>query len=166
MRRLLEALAEKVDWERVIDESGDRIRDTWAPLLAVNEMLGGEWEPYAREQMERATANLIQGHQEESSQAVYRAMLSLALADTLLEPDERVRLGDIVRRLQEGQDLNSWQVGQLLRGMGFETKTAGGTQYVYTGGEEKLVEVGLLLGIEDEWFIGKMQLPPAQEGGV
>ena len=31
-------------------------------------------------------------------------------------------------------------------------KNAGGNQYVYTGGREKLVTVGRELGIKDEWF--------------
>ena len=102
--------------------------------------------------MERARANLRLGHEEEPTQAVYRSFLALALQNEVFGPEERVLLADIARNVQDGLQLNSWQAGQLLRDLGFRTGTAGGKQYAYTGGSAKLVEVGLMLGVQDEWI--------------
>ena len=148
----LKELAQRVNWERGGDENTDRITDTWLPLLAVDAFLGGNWGRFAEQQMERARADLRLGHEEEPSQAVYRSFLALALQNEVLGPEERVLLADITRNVQDGLQLNSWQVGQLLRDMGFETDTAGGHQYAYTGGSPKLVEVGLMLGVQDQWI--------------
>ena len=135
----LKELAQRVNWERGGDENTDRIADTWAPLLAVDAFLGGDWGQFAEQQMERARANLRLGHEEEPSQAVYRALLALALPNEILGPEERVLLADIARNVQDGLQVNSWQAGQLLRDLGFKTKTAGGKQYAYTGGIAMLV---------------------------
>ena len=84
----LKELAQRVHWERVRDENTDRIADTWAPLLAVDAFLGGDWIQYAEHQMKRARTNLRLGHEEEPSQAVYRAFLALALENEVLGPEE------------------------------------------------------------------------------
>ena len=144
----LEELAKAVQGDQVIEKGGDRISDTWAPLLEVDELLGGAFEPYARQQMERASTSLRIGHQEEPSQAVFQALLAESLLDELLEPEYRVLIADISKRVQ----LNSWQVGQLLRDIGFKTKTVGGHQWIYTGSTEHVVEIGNLLGLGDEWL--------------
>jgi len=102
--------------------------------------------------MERARADLRLGHEEEPSQAVYRSFLALALQNEVLGPEERVPVADIMRNVQDGLQLNSWQVGKLLRDMRFKTDTAGGNQYAYTGGSAKLVEAGLMLGVQDQWI--------------
>ena len=148
----LGALAQEVNWERGGDENTDRIADTWLPLLAVDAFLGGDWGQFAQQQMERARANLRLGHEEEPTQAVYRAFLALALQNEVLGPEERVLVADITRNVQDGLQLNSWQVGKLLRDMGFQTDTIGGKQYAFTGGSAKLVEVGLMLGVQDRWI--------------
>ena len=98
--------------------------------------------------MERAETSLRIGHQEEPSQAVFQALLAESLLDELLEPEYRVLIADISKRVQ----LNSWQVGQLLRNIGFETRTVGGQQWVYTGGTQHIVDIGNFLGLEDEWL--------------
>jgi|TARA_B100002003_G_scaffold96348_1_gene89795 hypothetical protein len=36
--------------------------------------------------------------------------------------------------------------------MGFETRTVGGQQWIYTGSTEHVVEIGNFLGLEDEWL--------------
>ena len=48
--------------------------------------------------------------------------------------------------------LNSWQVGQVLRDLGFDTKTAGGKQYVFIGGKENFIQVAQFIGFQDEWL--------------
>ena len=98
--------------------------------------------------MERASTSLRIGHQEEPSQAVFQALLAESLPDELLEPEYRVLIADISKRVQ----LNSWQVGQLLRDIGFETKTVGGQQWICIGSTEHVVEIGNLFGLEDEWL--------------
>ena len=148
----LGALAQEVNWERGGDENTDRIADPWAPLLAVDAFLGRGWSQFAQQQMERGRANLRLGHEEEPSQAVYRAFLALALENEVLGPEERVLLADIARNVQDGLQVNSWQAGQLLRDLGFDTRTAGGKQYAYTGGSAMLVKAGLMLGVQDEWI--------------
>ena len=148
----LKELAQRVNWKRGRDENTDRIADTWAPLLAVDAFLGGDWGQFAEQQMERARADLRLGHEEEPSQAVYRSFLALALQNEVLGPEERVLVADIMRNVQDGLQLNSWQVGKLLRDMWFETDTAGGKQYAFTGGSAKLVEMGLMLGVQDQWI--------------
>ena len=40
----------------------------------------------------------------------------------------------------------------MLRDLGFDTRTAGGKQYAYTGGSAMLVKAGLMLGVQDEWI--------------
>ena len=148
----LKELAQRVNWERGGDENTDRIADTWLPLLAVDAFLGGDWGQFAEQQMERARANLRLGHEEEPTQAVYRAFLALALQNEVLGPEERVLVADITRNVQDGLQLNSWQVGKLLRDMRFKTDTAGGKQYAYTGGSAMLVKAGLMLGVQDQWI--------------
>ena len=114
-------------------------------------LLGGDWGQFAEQQMERARADLRLGHEEEPTQAVYLA-LALALQNEVLGPEERVLLADVARNVQDGLQVNSWQAGQLLRDLGFDTRTSGGRQYAYTGGRANLAEVGLMLGVQDEWI--------------
>ena len=148
----IKVLAQKVNWGVGDDQNTDRTADTWAPLLAVDAFLGGGWAPFARQQLERARANLRLGHEEEPTQAVYRAFLALALPDEELGPEERVPLADINKRLKEEQNLSSWQIGITLRDLGFETRWVGGNQYAYTGGSAKLVKAGLMLKVQDDWI--------------
>jgi energy-coupling factor transporter ATP-binding protein EcfA2 len=148
----LKELAQRVNWELGGEENTDRIADTWLSLLALDAFLGGDWGQFAEQQMERARADLRLGHEEEPSQAVYRSFLALALQNEVLGPEERVLLADIARTVQDGLQLNSWQVGKLLRDLGFKTDTAGGHRYAYTGGSVKLVEAGLMLGVQDQWI--------------
>ena len=148
----IKVLAQKVNWGVGDDQNTDRTADTWAPLLAVDAFLGGGWAPFARQQLERARANLRLGHEEEPTQAVYRAFLALARPDEELGPEERVPLADINKRLKEEQNLSSWQIGITLRDLGFETRRVGGNQYAYTGGSAKLVKAGLMLKVQDDWI--------------
>ena len=54
---------------------------------------------------------------------------------------------------QSGTSPLSHEEAWILReNNGFEVRKAGGTQYVYIGGAERLVAIGAELGIEDEWL--------------
>ena len=101
--------------------------------------------------MEKAGGNLDLGHEEEPDQSVYRALLAKAIGDGsgVLA---RVLLSDVVDELPQEQDMNSWQVGGILRTLDFEVRTAGGKRYAYTGGRERLIAIGRELGLDDEWF--------------
>lgn len=156
-REMLKALDEQLEWERVPGSMGDRIHDTWAPLLFVAERLGDqEWLEYAGGEMEKAAADLKTGQEEEPTEKVYQALLRLALHDCdiesvqLAEPKERVAIADVTKAVQDSR-LNPWQVGKILRDLGFEVGKRGGIEYVYTGGRPKLAEIGTRLGIQDEW---------------
>jgi hypothetical protein len=83
------------------------------------------------------------------------ALLALVVTVDYLPPnqeEDRVSLTDIVQSSQDGQRLNSRQVGNLLRDLGFETRKAGNEHYVFTGGWESLVAVARKLGGQDEWI--------------
>ena len=74
---VLQALAEKVNWEHVVERGGDRISDTWAPLLEVDAIFGGDWTgTFAAAEMEKARVNLNLGQDEEPSQAVFSALMA------------------------------------------------------------------------------------------
>lgn len=147
---MLEAIAEQVDWVHVPKQGGERISDTWAPLLEVDAMLGGDWRPYAEEQMEAARKNLDYGHAVEPDKACYSALLSRAIDGRSVK--SRVLIHDVVDAVSEVLNLDSWQVGLTLRDLGFETKTTGGKQYVYVGGKDKLVAIGRKLEVDDGWL--------------
>ena len=147
---LLAEIAKTVDWEHVPKQGGDRISDTWAPLLEVDAALDGEWRHFANEEIEAAKKNLEYGHQVEPVKACYLALLSNAVEGASTQ--DRVLISDVVKEVPDELDLNAWQVGLTLRDLKFSTKTKGGKQYVYTGGRENLIAIGRELGIEDEWF--------------
>lgn len=101
--------------------------------------------------MNKARANLSLGQQEEPTQGVFSALLSIAVSEGG-KVEDRVQIKQIVEDLRQSMKLNGWQVGTLLREMGLETKKAGGKQYVYTGGMKRLKEIGKRLQIDDEWL--------------
>lgn len=155
-REAVERLGREVNWEKAAQDEAGRSADTWGPLLAVARHLGDEdWLGHARSQMAKADETLQAGQEEEPTEQAFQALLELAIGD---EPDkgevaERVLLAHVTANVSErGQRLNPWQVGGMLREMGFEVKKSGGKQYVYTGGANKLREVGRQLGIQDEWL--------------
>ena len=148
---VLADIAKHVTWNRVPEHGGDRIADTWAPLLVVNELFGGDWESYANGQIKAAQDNLDLGHETEPSQAVYKAFLSLAIGDDGKVLD-RVPPGSIAKALSDEDILSSYQVGVTLHDLGFVKMNRGGQAYIVTGGRDNLIAIGRGLGIEDEWF--------------
>ena len=64
---------------------------------------------------------------------------------------ERVSISKIRQEMEDYQPkLNSYQIGRSARELGFEVRTAGGKQWVYTGSVEKLAAVAVQLDIEDD----------------
>ena len=123
---VLKEIAERVEWEHVKERGGSRIADTWAPLLEVDTLFEGVWSTtFAAKEIKEA----------EDGEVV-----------------ERVPVGEITKSLSDDLALNSWQVGQVLRDLGFDTKTAGGKQYVFIGGKENFIQVAQFIGFQDEWL--------------
>lgn len=153
----LAALADDLPWETIQRSHGSRLADTWAPLRFVAEQAGDEeWLAWANHQIQSAQRGFDMNQDEEPGQLVYQALLSQALVNGDLPPDRRVRLANVADEVRErGSDLSPWQVGHLLRDMGFDVRTVGGRQWVYTGGAEHLKEVGRSLGVTDEWIDGE-----------
>ena len=157
-RDVLQDLAAQVPWESVSGSQGSRIADTWAPLLCVATWLEDEaWEECARKQMEKASAELRLGQEDEPTEAVFQALLTLALEGgegaPASDPKDRILIGDVKKRLaDDGQKLTSWQVGGIVRELGLDARKAGGNLYVYTGGADKLRAAGRALGIQDDWL--------------
>ena len=156
--QVVQQVASRVSWDEGAQDGPGRIRDTWKTLLFVAASLGdGDWLTYAEAEIAKGQANLDAGQGEEPTEIVFRALLECAIGDefgdVLLEVSERVLLGNVVKGVSErGQSLNPWQVGQVLRDLGFEVRTNGGQQYVYTGGIGKLVAVGEGLRLQDDWL--------------
>lgn len=151
-------LAEAVMWDQVSEHGGDRIRDSWAPLLLIAHQLGDEeWIAWAEKQMNQANATLNAGQEEEPMQVIFSVIMAIALAegaDVHMKPAKRVLIKDVIRALTDHTSrYNGWQVGGNARDMGFEVRKAGGDSYVYVGGLEKLVAIGEELGIQDEWLV-------------
>jgi len=147
----LASIASQVDWNQVSTIGTDRISDTWAPLIAVDSFFNSDWKQYADSQIETARNNLAFGHETEPGQAVYKSLLALAL-DHKGDVSERVLMGDIAKNLDEDEALSTYQVGVVLIGLGFEKRSRGGKTYIYTGGEANLADVGLKLGLKDDWL--------------
>ncbi len=157
----LEEIANQIQWDtEILAHSGkSRSMDTWTPLLifAIH-LKDDEWIDYAKAQIGEQEKSLQDSLGVEPSQAVFETLLFLASHEgSASEPKERVAITEI--RLQLSLDkadinssLNNWQVGETLRDLGFETRKAGGTQYVYVGGKQKLIKVARELGIEDDWL--------------
>ena len=153
---MLKSIAATVPWEDIRGRQGDRIDDTWAPLRCVAAWLKDEaWLGYATEEIDKARSELRLGQGEEPTEAVFQAILALALEDDrpIATVAERIPLSAIAKHfVEEGEKLNSWQVGQIARQLGFGVGSKGGTRYVYTGGADTLRAIGLDLGISDEWL--------------
>jgi len=147
----LAGIASQVDWKQVSMIGNNRISDTWAPLLAVDSLFSGDWKQYAESQMEMARKNLDLGHETEPSQAVYKSLLALVL-DEHGNVSERVLMGAVAKNLDEEEALSPYQVGVVLIGLGFEKRSRGGKTYIYTGGEANLADIGLKLGLKDDWL--------------
>lgn len=151
-----QAAATAIPWSELDGNQGDRIADGWEPLMfAARWFNDDEWLAYADVRIAKSRADMRMGHGEEPTVIVLRTLTAMALSDMagnlLEEPRERVQLGQLVKRLGDsGLSFNSWQVGQELRDLGFETRTVGGMQYVYVGGLDQLREAAEQLDMEDE----------------
>ena len=90
------------------------------------------------------------GQEYEPSQLIVSKLVSLAITPDLQQLKPRVALQEITKALKnDGHDLNPWQVGKILRGLGIQTKLSGGTNYVYID-KAHLLDVAEKLDIDDD----------------
>jgi energy-coupling factor transporter ATP-binding protein EcfA2 len=149
----LSAVAQRVDWSKTLYIPDGRAKDTWMPLfqaaLACNDT---DWMAYALVELNKAIQSLNQGQGYEPRELVFCKLVSLAIDRT--DPQapklkDRVSLKAMSKGLKEdGESLNSWQIGKLLRGLGLDVRTSGGIEYVHFD-KAKLLAIAADLGIDD-----------------
>lgn len=153
----LSSIAANVDWSKTLAIPDGRAADTWMPLFqAAYYCNDTDWLVYASGELIKAIASLSEGQGYEPSQLVVSKVVSLAMDPTSkLKP--RVSLKEITKGLKDdGNNLNPWQVGKMLRGLGFKPNLSGGTQYVLID-KAHLMDVAKRLGIDDDVL---KNLPP------
>lgn len=144
-------IAASVDWTKTITLPDGRAADTWMPLFqAALNCKDSEFLQYAVGELNKAIASLTVGQEYEPSQLVVSKLVSSAIDPNSQQLKQRVPLKDITKGLKDdGHNLNSWQVGKILRDLGFEVKLSGGNQYVYID-KAHLLGVAKQLGIDDD----------------
>jgi hypothetical protein len=151
-RVALAAIASQIDWAKIIVAlPSGRAGDTWMPLFQVAAYCNDiEWIKYAASEFAKAIKSLGEGQGYEPSQIIVSKLVSLAIEPNTQQLKQRVPLKDITKGLKdEGQTLNSWQVGKILKDQGFQKKLSGGNEYVYID-KAHLLEVAKQLGIDDD----------------
>ncbi len=151
-RAALAVIASQMDWSKTISAlSNSRAGDTWMPLFQVAEYCNDiEWIKYAASEFAKAIVSLKEGQGDEPNQIIVSKLVSLAIEPNTLHVKHRVLLKDITKGLKDdGHNLNSWQVGKILKDQGFQKKLSGGNEYVYID-KAHLLGVAKQLGIDDD----------------
>jgi energy-coupling factor transporter ATP-binding protein EcfA2 len=147
----LASISASVDWSKTLTIPDGRAGDTWMPLfqaaLVCNDT---DWLQFALGELNKALASLSVGQEYEPSQLVVSKLVSSAIDPNSQQVKQRVPLKDITKGLKDdGYNLNSWQVGKILRDLGFVKKLSGGTDYIYID-KAHLLDVAKQLGIDDD----------------
>lgn len=147
----LAAIAAQVDWLKMLGIPDGRARDTWMPLFqGALACIDTDWMAYALGELNKAIQSLNQGQGCEPGQLVFSKLLQLGIDRNVSQLRQRIAIRDIRKALKDdGVDMNSWQIGRLLRDMGLQVKTSGGTEYVYLD-KAKLLGIAADLGIDDD----------------
>jgi ABC-type cobalamin/Fe3+-siderophores transport system ATPase subunit len=147
----LSAIASQVNWSNILPLPNNRAGDTWMPLFQVAATyLDKPWIQYATGELKKAMDNLSVGQEFEASQLVVSKLVSLAITPDLKQLRPRVALQETVKALKnDGNDLNPWQVGKILRGLGFSTKLSGGISYIVID-RAQFLGIAQQLGIDDD----------------
>lgn len=154
----LATIAANIDWSKkvpVIQSLDGRAVDTWMPLfqaaVACNDT---EWIAYGIGEVMKTITNLKEGQGYEPNQVVVSKLIALAYEESPVHFKGRIALRAIEKGLKDdGVSLTSWQVGKILRELGFEVKTVGGTRYTIVN-TPHLLEVAKQLGIDDDALKG------------
>jgi energy-coupling factor transporter ATP-binding protein EcfA2 len=144
-------IAAAIDWLKILPLPGNRAGDTWMPLFqAASVCMDIAWIQYAAGELNKAIKSLKVGQDYEPNLLVISKLTALAIDDKNLQLKPRVALRAIEKGLKDdGEHLNSWQVGRILRDWAFEVKTIGGTRHVLVD-KAHLLEVAKQLGIDDD----------------
>lgn len=144
--------ANSIDWTDV-GRGNSRLDDTWDPLLHLARLVDDQrWLEYAHTEIEAAKLTLAAGQGQEPTELVLSALIGCVEGSGVHMP-ERVLLSSVREHvMDEGRRINSWQIGELIRTIGFETVTRGGQVWVILAGKEQLKDAAAQLGIEDEWL--------------
>ena len=117
------------------------------------------WTTFVDEQISTQQETTLRGREDEPAAKAWSAVAQLAFTyyegwDTPAVTKQRILLKDVVDAISEdGIRYDSWQVGQMIRQMGFEVKRARGRQWIYPGGVDHVKEIGRSLNIEDELLL-------------
>lgn len=82
----------------VPDQLHDRAADNWRPLLAIADLIGGDWREHARN-----AALVLSGTPTESNDSV-RVLLLRDIRDSFRTGEDRLASEDLIRRLIERED--------------------------------------------------------------
>jgi hypothetical protein len=147
----LATLASTVNWSLSLPLPQGRAADVWSPLFRVAATyIDKVWLQYAAGEFKKSIANLSVGQEYEPSQLVVSKLVSLAFSPDFNKLKPRIALQELARALKtDGNDLNPWQVGKILRGIGFNTKLSGGTNYIIID-KAQLLAIAQQLGIDDD----------------
>lgn len=114
------------------------------------------WDQYVEEQINTQQETTVRGREDEPTAKAWSAVVQLAFEyyegfDHPTTIKNRIMLKDVVDAISEdGIRYDSWQVGQMIRQMGFEVRRARGRQWIYPGSLDHVKEIGRNLNIEDE----------------
>lgn len=114
------------------------------------------WTEYIDLQISTQQETTLRGREEEPAAKVWSAIVQIAFEyyegfDLPKVVKHRFLLKDVVRAVAEGGVMyDSWQIGQVVRQIGFEVKNARGRQWIYPHSLEHIKEIGRNLHIDDE----------------
>lgn len=114
------------------------------------------WIEYVDLQISTQRETTLRGREEEPAAKVWSAIAQIAFEyyegfDLPKIIKHRFLLKDVVKTVSEGGIMyDSWQIGQIVRQIGFEVKNARGRQWIYPHSLEHLKEIGRNLNIDDE----------------
>lgn len=147
----LAAIASQVDWSKPLALPSCRAGDTWMPLFQIASYCNDiDWIKYAAAELAKAIVSVNEGQGDEPNQIIVRKLVSLTIDPNTLQLKQRTPLKDVTKGLKDdGRNLNSWQVGKILRDLGFEVGLSGGTQYIKID-KAHLLNVAKQLGIDDD----------------
>ncbi len=117
------------------------------------------WTEYVGDQISTQQETTLRGREDEPAAKAWSAVVQLAFTyyegfDQPTTVKQRIMLKDVVDAIsEEGIRYDSWQVGQMIRQMGFEVKRARGRQWIYPGNLEHVKDIGRNLNIEDELLL-------------
>lgn len=120
------------------------------------------WITYKDERVKTDIQTTTQGQDEEPAALIWGQITEISVVYPIAGPPfyslfkGRIPIQDIRDRLNtKGYEFSSWQLGQIVRNIGFEMKKQGGTIYIYPKSLDNIIKVGKVIGVEDElmsWY--------------